>query len=396
MNIIKKYWESVYLFILPLLPGTCILAGVFWTIFKFLGYYPELSWGYFLAFDFSQIIYMAIALFIIHKNKRDGLFITRHLTQIKGYILIILLIQYQFILNLFPSSHMWECTILFLLVSMFFFDTKMQMINSIACIFLLVLSYVRYPEKFLPENNPYFIETISFQIVVLVTSTLLLILISYLVERFLIQEQENREENANLLRHQLDYYQQMDLMDQELRKFRHDIKNHFFCMEELLRQGKEKELTHYFEDLQDSFVSEHLYFSGNSVTDAILNHELHHHCRDTVQISVSGTLTELETISSMDLCTIFSNMLTNAIAAVNQCEKKPAPRLEIQFQKGTRFFSITIRNQSSKSLPETISSKSRDHGHGLQKIRRVTEKYHGFFEQTQKNDLVTTTVYLPL
>lgn len=379
------------------MPGICMLAGLFWTIFKFLGYYPELPWKYFVTFDLSQVLYQAIALFIIYKNRKNSRFISSHLTIIKCYVLAILLIQYQFILFLFPSSHVWECTIIFLLVSMFFFDTRMQIINSLACSFLLVISYLRYPSEFLPEKERYFVETISFQIVILLLSISLLILITHLVENFLIQEQENREENTNLLLKQLDYYKEAELMDRELRKFRHDIKNHFICMDELLQQGKEEEFTLYFQDLRKSFtVQEKLYFSGNPITDAILNHELHHHCSETVNISVSGSIGNINTISSMDICTVFSNMLTNAVTASNHCPVSSAPKLEIAFQSGNQFFSIVIRNSFSSVDTARKKTGNRNHGHGLQKIQEITEKYNGFFEQTQEEQMMITKVFLPL
>ncbi len=43
MNIIKKYWASVYIYILLLIPTLCICAGAFWTIFKLMGHYATLS-----------------------------------------------------------------------------------------------------------------------------------------------------------------------------------------------------------------------------------------------------------------------------------------------------------------------------------------------------------------
>lgn len=401
MNIIKKYWNSVYLYILPLIPGICTMSGIFWTILKYLGYYPEISWIFIFLFDGSHILYMAIAFYIIHRNKQDPHFLPNHLFQTKCYILTILLIQYISILNLFPSPYLWECTVLFMLVSAFFFDTKFQIINSSLYTFLLVLFYVRNPAAFLSKTSPVPGEIFSYQIIIYLITTLLIILITHLVENFLIQEQEDIMENSRLLKKQLDYYTHVDLMDRELRKFRHDIKNHFFAMNELLRQEKIPDLIQYFNDLQESFTTQdrQLYLSGNPVTDAILNHELNHRCSDTVQISVSGRLADLDTLSSMDICTIFSNLLTNAINAVNQCRYTTTPRLEIQFSQGNEYFSITVRNDSDQPLPAGIQQKistNRNHGYGIKKIQEITEKYHGFFEQKQEDHMVISTILLPI
>lgn len=45
---------------------------------------------------------------------------------------------------------------------------------------------------------------------------------------------------------------------------------------------------------------------------------------------------------------------------------------------------------------QTKPSSDRNHGHGIHKIQEICEKYDGTFEQKTQNNLVTTTVYLPI
>ncbi len=397
MDAIKKYWNFAYIIILPLIPALCMCAGTFWTICKALNYYPEISWYAILFFDCSQIIYMIISLYIIFQNKKNPHYISGNLFQIKCYIMLLVIIQYSIILFLFPATYTWECTIIFLLITVFFFDTKMQIINSVFCFSSLTFSYILRPDKFFPERTTQSFQMLAFQIVILVLTIFTLIIIVYQTELFLIQAQENSDNTTHLLEKQLSYYKQVDLMDKELRKFRHDIKNHFICIDALLEQGKSTELSEYFKDLLESFNSkERLYYTGNDVTDAILNSELNYHFDKQISVSVSGKLPAIETISSMDMCTIFSNMLTNAIHATSVCDAAIEPKLNIQFQSGSQYFSIIVQN-STKNPLKTISSKmNRNHGHGLYIIRDTVEKYNGFFEQSEDNHMVTTTVLLPL
>ena len=63
MSIIKKYWESVYVYVLLLIPCSCIAAGIFWTSCKAMGLYSHLSWIKILAFDASQLIYLGISFY---------------------------------------------------------------------------------------------------------------------------------------------------------------------------------------------------------------------------------------------------------------------------------------------------------------------------------------------
>ncbi len=399
MNILKKYWNSAYLIVLPLIPALCMCAGCFWTICKSMGYYPEVSWLSVLLFDCSQIIYMGISLFIVFQNKRNPLYIANHLFQIKCYIMALITIQYSFILFLFPASYTWECTILFLLLTVFFFDTKLQIVNSVFCTVSLTISYILRPDVFLPGTTSQHFQILSFQIVIYSLTVVVLTVIVHLAESFLILAQDNRDKNSRLLQKQLEYYKHLDLMDQELRKFRHDINNHFICIDALLEKNDNKALLQYLRDMQQSYRStECLYYTGNPVTDAILNYELHHHCKTCVNVTIYGALPRIETVSSMDLCTAFSNMLTNALHAVNACDKVDKPSLAVKMQHGKHYFSITITNDSDQPLPITQNThgKNRNHGHGLHIITEVVEKYNGSFEQTEENHVVTTTLILPI
>lgn len=129
MNVIKKYWDSVYIYILLIVPVLCICAGVFWTVCKLAGLYPKLSWTSIGIFDGSQLIYLGASLYFIYRNKKDGSYIQTHLSKVKLFICTILLIQYAFILVLFPSYEVWGCTFIFFAAIVFLFDTKITVIS---------------------------------------------------------------------------------------------------------------------------------------------------------------------------------------------------------------------------------------------------------------------------
>ena len=192
------------------------------------------------------------------------------------------------------------------------------------------------------------------------------------------------------------------MMDREIRKFRHDIKGHFIGMEYLLENKRYDELFDYFKELNDSFAfQEKLYFSGNLIIDSILNYDIPNKCKSHVKRIVTGTLAEVETVSSIDLCTLFSNILSNAIRCANQCSESDEPQLSVRFDYGSNYFSITVVNSvpdgySISKVQKNSHTLDRNHGYGLSKIRFICEKYDGTFEQTSQNKKMTTTVYLPL
>ncbi len=403
MNIIKKYWDSVYIYVLLLLPCSCSCAGVFWTVCKAAGLYSDLSWLEIAVFDFTQILYLGVALYFIFKNRKDSSYIAGHLLYVKCFITIALFLQYNLILNLFSSIHVWACTFAFFAVITFLFDSKMMLINIFFYSISLLAVHIMKPDKFLPLGKENLMEVIAFRIVIFLLTSICILLIVYFVEKFLIQAQEDNKENIHLLKKQLEHYKNIEVLDTELRKFRHDIRNHFICMESLLNNGNEAELRSYFYDLQQSFsFQEKIYFSGNDIVDAILNYDLPHYCKENVEVTVYGELPEIQTVSAMDLCTLFSNLLSNSISSANQCSDITEPQIVIHFQTGKKFFTISISN-SVRPEDETIhlakkkkKHENKNHGFGLNIIKEVLEKYDGRFEQIMEQQMLTIKVYLPI
>ncbi len=398
MNVIKKYWNSVYLYVLLLVPGFCMCAGLFWTVCKALGLYQELSWYKILCFDCSQLLYLTIAIFLIHRNKQDNSYIPMHLRFVKGFIVTALFVQYNFILYLFPSTHVWGCTFLFFAIIVFLFDSKLMAINILSYGISLFTAHVLRPEEFLPLKEANIVEIAAFRTIIFLLTAFCIIVIVYFVEKFLMQAQESDEENVHLMQKQLEYYRDMELMDTELRKFRHDIKNHFICIQSLFMNGKAEEAQSYFESLQQSYSFEKkMVFSGNDIIDAILHHELPHHCHEDVRVTVFGSLPKITTVSSIDLCTLFSNLLSNAITSANQCVDLLDTHITIQFSGGEKYFSILISNSILSQDPVTkVRTDDRNHGHGMHKVKTVLEKYNGTITRNIEPHTITVTIYLPI
>lgn len=398
MNVIKKYWDSVYAYVLLLVPGFCMCAGLFWTICKWRGLYRNLPWIAIIVFDCSQLIYLSAALYFIYRNKKEHTYISEHLVYVKGFIVFALFIQYNFILYLFASVHVWECTFLFFAIIVFLFDSKLMFLNIMSYFFSLVAAHILRPEAFLPLEEPNLREIVAFRIVIFILTAACIMIIVYFVERFLMQARESNEENVHLMEKQLEYYRDMEFLDTELRKFRHDIKNHFIGMEALFNSGKTEELQKYFDDLQQSFsFQKKIQFSGNDIVDAILHHDLPHYCREEVKVTIYGSLPDITTVSSMDLCTLFSNLLSNAIASANQCRGLSGPEIVIRFSSGKTYFSIAISNSIlAENIRNKGKKKDRNHGFGIHKIKNVIEKYGGRFEKNVEQDRMSITVYLPI
>lgn len=399
MNIMKKYWDSVYFCQLIFIPFSCTCAGIYYTMCRFMGMYDQTPWVLVYIFDGSQFVYLIISIYFIQKVRHDTGKADNRFPVIKWYFTIALLIQYNFIMHLFPTDYVWGCTFLFLVFIMFLFDLKIMIFNIAAYDISLGISYLLHSEQHLAADTRYYAAVLCFRIIVIVLYDIFLIEISYFVEKFINRTQVEEDENQFLMEKQLEYYENLDIMDKELRKFRHDIQNHFLCMQHLLETNNQAELQQYFKDLMEAYTTkDHIYFSGNVIIDSVLNYNLTHLCNENIEPVVYGSLPPLDAVSSMDLCTVFSNMLSNAIKGANACGLEK-PSLLIRFQHGDTYFSITITNSVAESPSDnqkTNKKPDRNHGYGLHKIKEVAEKYQGIFEQEQKEGLFTIQIYLPI
>lgn len=399
MNEIKKYWNNVYHYILLLTTCACMFAGIYYTVRKIHGFYSYVQWKWVYLFDLTEIIYIFIAIAFIKHKKRVSFYSEKDIFLIKVFITVSLFIQYNFIIHLFPTSDTWSCTFIFMGFVAFLFDMRLMLIHVSCYTIFLIIGHILYWEKLVSELT---LDLLDFRIVVYILVSLSVIMITFFVERFMLQEHEQEVENMFLMEKQLAYYQSCDMMDKELRKFRHDINGHFIGMSYLMENGNYEELKKYFNELKVSFsFQEKMYFSGNIIIDSILNHDLYNLCEQYVAKNVSGSLTDINTVTAIDVCTVFSNMLSNAINAVNECEPRDNPELSVSFDYGMQFFSITVINTVAtsfvkKQVKKTEYKNERNHGYGINKIKCICEKYDGIFEQKIQDGKMVTTVYLPV
>ena len=202
---------------------------------------------------------------------------------------------------------------------------------------------------------------------------------------------------------QKNYYEAMLAKEEDTRRFRHDVLNHLICVRELVEKGETAQASAYVEEIQGDIVKiqQRCYSVGNTIIDAFLNYYVQM-LDDDVEVRVTGCLTEAISISDVELCTIFSNLMKNSMEEL----KKPTEEkkyLEIKVNTGREAFRIEISNSiarqlegTKENLPKTTKADKKNHGIGLRNVRETVEKNCGTFhwEQAEKN--FKTVVTLPL
>lgn len=194
--------------------------------------------------------------------------------------------------------------------------------------------------------------------------------------------------NEHYLKAQLEHFKTYQETQRETRRVHHDMKNHIACLYNLISEGKYEETNKYILDLntQVQQIDKELH-TGNDIVDAIVNEKIANAKKEQISISFEGKLGSL-TVDAIDLCTIFSNALDNALEALKN-SSVPEKEIQIQCKRQNTMQFFMFRNPvESGDSNFTFSTTKRDymnHGFGLGNIRMAVEKYKGHMDYYLEN-----------
>lgn len=178
---------------------------------------------------------------------------------------------------------------------------------------------------------------------------------------------------------QINHYKELEKMDAEIRRFRHDYTNHLRSVLSLIQMKEYSDAEEYIERIQNKAYTSGtvMFYSGNKLADAILADKsaaLDDNCR----IEYSGIMPG--SIENVDLCIILSNALDNAIEACRELDSPCTVSVSAGEQQG--YFVMSIRNPTARSdsfydIPPTTKPEKEKHGMGLYNIESAVRKYDG-------------------
>lgn len=215
-----------------------------------------------------------------------------------------------------------------------------------------------------------------------------------------IKMEEMLQNEVALKEMQKSYYESLLEKEEDTRKYRHDMSNHLVCLKHFVEQNKTEELSNYLEEMQEQLlqIQKKCYVTGNQVLDAITNHYLSQ-VNETVRVKVTGEVKEALLIDYVTLCTIYANLLKNAIEEIGRVEKS-VKKLEIDFSQGKFFLKIMIRNSiatKSREKKELLVSEKEDkknHGIGLKNVKKAVKECGGEICFTCDNEVFIAEVIL--
>ncbi len=207
----------------------------------------------------------------------------------------------------------------------------------------------------------------------------------YLNEKYMHVQQEN--------------YEYLEYREEETKKFRHDYRNHLNSLQILCKEKKYYDVEKYIEEISDRLNGCNMYVSVcNSFVDAILNYYFQKTSKLNVNFIISGKMPNSCNIVMFDLCTIISNLLDNALEAVEKLDENDR-WIEVTFRYDNLMIYCNVANPYSGELniykDKIISKKnSKNHGYGLSNIKRSVELYSGSIDIKTENGVFKVLIAL--
>ena len=125
LTALDEYIKKAYAIVLLAVTLACQAAGILYTLLKCIGLFPTVSWAWLIVFDCTCLFYLAAAIFLIKTGYEGGMVKASKLNQAKIFLVVIMFIQFNFILYLIPSTEFWAFAFLFTVATALFLDHKM-------------------------------------------------------------------------------------------------------------------------------------------------------------------------------------------------------------------------------------------------------------------------------
>ena len=194
---LDEYINKVYTIVLLSVPGACQAAGILYTLEKAIGLFPTVSWIMLVIFDITCLTYLAIGIYFVKTGYENKLVKPQKLKYGKVFLVIIMFIQYNFILYMIPSTEFWAFAFLFTIATSLFLDSRMVLITGIEITVSIIVSWILKGDVLMPVKNELFIPNIINRAVCIFLTLAFLYLLTFLIERYMINAKKDEMEKNN-------------------------------------------------------------------------------------------------------------------------------------------------------------------------------------------------------
>lgn len=202
------------------------------------------------------------------------------------------------------------------------------------------------------------------------------------------QELENLYNQRKIEVH---YYELANQNIEEMRKIRYDFSNQLQIIYDLLEKKKEEEVKELLDQSCEQLKSYSLKrYCENAIVNSILTIKEKNCTEMKIELECKCSVSERINIEIIDICSLFSNLLDNAMEACEKITPETEEKrwISVHASEQGGFLIVKVKNPYSGEIKDGFLTSKEDrqnHGYGLKLIRQIVKKYNGRLEVETKN-----------
>ncbi len=179
------------------------------------------------------------------------------------------------------------------------------------------------------------------------------------------------------------------------------MNNHIICIKKLYDSNDSA--NSYIENLENELnCCKYEISTENMILDIIINEKRNICNINNIDFQVDINFSKCAFIDMIDICTIFSNMIDNAIEACTKLDNKNNRFIRIKGNMVNKIFVVKCENSKINQIKLradkiiTDKSDSFSHGLGIKSIKSSVQKYDGEVSIDFSEDKFIIQIYIPL
>ena len=225
----------------------------------------------------------------------------------------------------------------------------------------------------------------------LLTSLVLLLAI------LILADHERLEQAGRLAGLREVYYQGLRQQETQVRRLRHDLRNHLTAVRGLLEQGDEQGAIRYLDQMAGSpALRGTRRLCENEAANAVLTAKAEAMEREETVADFAVSLPRDLPVADVDLCALLGNALDNALEGTRG---GTARRITVRCKADKGLFMLRVENTLGGEVKPDLATTKADkaaHGFGIPGMREIAERYGGTLDAGVRDDRFELVVCLPL
>lgn len=214
---------------------------------------------------------------------------------------------------------------------------------------------------------------------------------------FVVDYMEQKETQLNkykeiIAKNELDYRQFLQLKNEKekFRKIRHDMANILSTVAGFIEIDKSEKALEIIKNADNDIqMSKNTEICKNETINTIYAIKLDEANKKGINLNVKVSESSPVKISDYDLCRVLTNLIDNAINALENAENK---NIELNIISNSN--DILIKGKNQYTLTGKKKKDSEYHGYGQKIIKDIAEKYNGSYKTNCENGYFTTITQL--